>query len=83
MPRDPLTMCCPDAYIWATAGASRIARLRKQAQEQGLNLDKWFGNVEFMVAKDIGQETVEYTLAMQGLEDRGQPEACHIRGVRP
>jgi membrane-bound lytic murein transglycosylase MltF len=42
------------------AGPSRIVRLRKQAEKQGLDPNKWFGNVELMVAKDIGQETVQY-----------------------
>jgi membrane-bound lytic murein transglycosylase MltF len=42
------------------AGQNRIVRLRKQAQEQGLDPNKWFGNVELVVAKDIGQETVQY-----------------------
>jgi len=42
------------------AGQNRIVRLRKQAQEEGLDPNKWFGNVELMVAKDIGQETVQY-----------------------
>lgn len=30
------------------------------AQEQGLDPNRWFGNVELMAAKDIGQETVQY-----------------------
>jgi len=42
------------------AGPNRIARLRKQAKQQGLDPNKWFGNVELMVAKDIGQVTVTY-----------------------
>jgi membrane-bound lytic murein transglycosylase MltF len=42
------------------AGQNRIARLRKQAEKEGLDPNKWFGNVELMVAKDIGQETVGY-----------------------
>lgn len=42
------------------AGANRIVRLRKEAQEQGLDPNKWFGNVELVAAKDIGQETVQY-----------------------
>jgi len=42
------------------AGPNRIARLRKEAQEQGLDPNKWFDNVELVVAKDIGQETVTY-----------------------
>jgi len=42
------------------AGPNRIARLRKEAPEQGLDPNKWFGNVELLVAKDVGQETVTY-----------------------
>ncbi len=42
------------------AGQNRIVRLRKQAQAEGLDPNKWFGNVELVVAKDIGQETVQY-----------------------
>jgi membrane-bound lytic murein transglycosylase MltF len=42
------------------AGPSRIVRLRKEAEAQGLDPNKWFGNMELMVAKDIGQETVKY-----------------------
>jgi membrane-bound lytic murein transglycosylase MltF len=42
------------------AGPNRIARLRAQAQQQGLDPNKWFGNVELLVAEDIGQETVTY-----------------------
>ena len=42
------------------AGPNRIARLRKQAQQQGLDPNKWFGNVELVVAEDIGQVTVTY-----------------------
>jgi membrane-bound lytic murein transglycosylase MltF len=42
------------------AGPNRIARLRKKAQEDGLDANKWFGNVELEVAKDVGQETVTY-----------------------
>jgi membrane-bound lytic murein transglycosylase MltF len=42
------------------AGPNRIARLRKQAADNGLDPNKWFGNVELMVAKDVGQETVNY-----------------------
>jgi membrane-bound lytic murein transglycosylase MltF len=42
------------------AGPNRIARLRKQASSEGLDPNQWFGNVELVVAKDIGQETVQY-----------------------
>jgi membrane-bound lytic murein transglycosylase MltF len=42
------------------AGQNLIVRLRKEAQAQGLDPNIWFGNVEMVVAKDIGQETVQY-----------------------
>jgi membrane-bound lytic murein transglycosylase MltF len=49
-------------FVFASynAGPNRIARLRQEAQEQGLDPNKWFDNVELMAAKDIGQETVTY-----------------------
>ncbi len=42
------------------AGPNRIVRLRKKAAADGLDPNKWFGNVELEVAEDIGQETVSY-----------------------
>ena len=42
------------------AGPNRIASLRKKASSEGLNPDEWFGNVEFVVAREIGQQTVRY-----------------------
>jgi hypothetical protein len=42
------------------AGPNRIARLRKKAAAEGLDPNKWFGNVKLEVAEDIGQETVTY-----------------------
>jgi len=42
------------------AGPNRIMRLRKEAAQRGLNPNVWFGNVELVAAKDIGQETVTY-----------------------
>jgi membrane-bound lytic murein transglycosylase MltF len=48
------------AFASYDAGPTRIAKLRQQAGEQGLDPDKWFDNVELMVARDVGQETVTY-----------------------
>ncbi len=42
------------------AGPNRIVRLRKKAAADGLDPNKWFGNVELEVAQDVGQETVTY-----------------------
>ena len=37
-----------------------MASLRKEAEAQGLDPDKWFNNVELIAAKRIGRETVTY-----------------------
>ncbi len=44
------------------AGPARINRLRKQAAERGLDPNKWFLNVEYLAAEDIGRENVDYVL---------------------
>lgn len=48
------------AFAAYNAGPARIARLRKEAEEEGLNPDVWFNNVELIAAKRVGQETVGY-----------------------
>ena len=42
------------------AGPSRIAELRKKAPAQGLDPNKWFGNVELLVSESAGPVTVQY-----------------------
>jgi membrane-bound lytic murein transglycosylase MltF len=42
------------------AGPNRIAQLREKAASEGLNPNQWFGNVELVVAQDVGQVTVQY-----------------------
>ncbi len=48
------------AFASYNAGPGRVARLRKEAQEQGLDPDRWFNHVELVAAKRIGRETVQY-----------------------
>lgn len=48
------------AFASYNAGPNRIARLRKEAAARGLDPDKWFNNVELVVAEDVGRETVQY-----------------------
>jgi membrane-bound lytic murein transglycosylase MltF len=48
------------AFASYNAGPNRIARLRSEAANMGLDPNIWFGNVELLAAKDIGQETVTY-----------------------
>ncbi|MEO3428279.1 transporter substrate-binding domain-containing protein [Pelagibius sp. CAU 1746] len=42
------------------AGPNRIARLREKAAEQGYDPNRWFHNVEHVVAKEVGREPVRY-----------------------
>lgn len=42
------------------AGPAKVAKLRKEAEEKGLNPNLWFNNVELIAAKRIGRETVQY-----------------------
>ena len=42
------------------AGPNRVARLRQKAAAQGYDPNKWFYNVEYVVAKEVGQEPVRY-----------------------
>jgi membrane-bound lytic murein transglycosylase MltF len=42
------------------AGAGRIAQLRREAAQRGLNPNVWFGNVERVASERIGRETVTY-----------------------
>lgn len=42
------------------AGPARVAKLRKKAEQQGYNPNKWFDNVEMIAAQEIGRETVQY-----------------------
>jgi len=48
------------AFAAYNAGPSRIAKLRKAAAEQGYDPNKWFNNVERVVAQKVGQEPVTY-----------------------
>jgi len=42
------------------AGPNRITRLRKAAEQAGLDPNVWFGNVEQIARRVIGRETVDY-----------------------
>ncbi|HWU56101.1 MAG TPA: lytic transglycosylase F [Rhizomicrobium sp.] len=59
---EPMTPLDKALFTFASynAGAGRIAQLRKEAARRGLNPNVWFGNVEYVAAEKIGQETVTY-----------------------
>ncbi|WP_420332751.1 transglycosylase SLT domain-containing protein [Roseibium sp.] len=42
------------------AGPSRFEKLRAKAKQEGYDPDKWFGNVEWIVAAQIGRQPIEY-----------------------
>jgi len=42
------------------AGPGRVQKLRKEAEQRGLDPNVWFNNVEIIAGKRIGEETVTY-----------------------
>jgi len=48
------------AFASYNAGPNRIRRLRGNAAEQGYDPNRWFRNVEVVVANEVGRETVSY-----------------------
>jgi membrane-bound lytic murein transglycosylase MltF len=42
------------------AGPTRIQRLRREAKQRGLDPNRWFENVEVVVAEQVGSEPVRY-----------------------
>ena len=48
------------AFASYNAGPGNISRMRKEATKRGLDPDKWFNNIELVVAEKIGQETTTY-----------------------
>ena len=48
------------AFASYNAGPANIARARREAERRGLDPDKWFNNVEIVVAETIGIETTTY-----------------------
>lgn len=48
------------AFAGYNAGPNRINRLRKVATAEGLDGNRWFRNVELIVAREVGREPVQY-----------------------
>jgi len=42
------------------AGPRRVRQMRNRAEQEGLDPNLWFDNVEYIAARVIGRETVEY-----------------------
>jgi membrane-bound lytic murein transglycosylase MltF len=48
------------AFAAYNCGPGNVAKARKEAAKRGLDPDKWFNNVEVVVADQIGTETTTY-----------------------
>ena len=48
------------SFAGYNGGPNRIARLRRETAEIGLDPNVWFDNVELVVSKRLGRETVQY-----------------------
>ncbi|MBV8271168.1 MAG: transporter substrate-binding domain-containing protein [Cupriavidus sp.] len=48
------------AFASYNAGPGNIAKMRAEAEERGLDPNKWFNNVEIVVAEELGIETTTY-----------------------
>jgi membrane-bound lytic murein transglycosylase MltF len=48
------------AFASYNCGPGNVSKMRKAAEKQGLDPDKWFNNVEIVTAQKIGIETTTY-----------------------
>ncbi len=48
------------AFAAYNAGPARVSRLRRQAEEAGLDPSQWFRHVELIAAREVGREPVQY-----------------------
>ena len=73
------------AFASYNAGPNRIARIRGETAAAGLDPNKWFRNVELLVARQVGREPVQYvanifkyyiayTVVAERLQREGGPE---------
>jgi membrane-bound lytic murein transglycosylase MltF len=60
--KEPMDEANKTLFTFASynAGPARVAKLRSEAENNGLDPNIWFRNVEIMAAKRIGRETVQY-----------------------
>ena len=83
--KEPMTALNKGLFTFAAynAGAGRIASLRREAAQHGLDPDVWFGNVERVASERIGRETVTYVsniykyyLAYRLIAEQGQQRSA-------
>jgi membrane-bound lytic murein transglycosylase MltF len=71
------------------AGPNMIQKLRQEAKANGLDPNRWFNNVELVVAKRIGRETVQYVgniykyyLAYKMVTEKAEQRAVAAKAVK-
>jgi membrane-bound lytic murein transglycosylase MltF len=52
------------AFASYNCGPANVAKARKEAEKRGLDPNKWFNNVELVIAEQIGTETTTYVRNM-------------------
>jgi membrane-bound lytic murein transglycosylase MltF len=48
------------AFAAYNCGPGNVARARKEAEKRGLDSNKWFNNIELVIAEQIGTQTTTY-----------------------
>jgi membrane-bound lytic murein transglycosylase MltF len=78
------------AFASYNAGPNRIQALRQETRRRGLDPDRWFGNVEYVVAERVGREPVTYVsnifkyfVAYQRMALAEQKRAAAREAIRP
>ena len=78
------------AFASYNCGPGNVAKARKEAERRGLDPNKWFNNVELVIAQQIGTETTTYvrniykyyvayklTLDAQAEADKARSQVAH------
>ncbi|HTT42264.1 MAG TPA: lytic transglycosylase F [Steroidobacteraceae bacterium] len=89
--REPMTDLDKALFTFASynAGARRVAQLRTQAKQRGLDANVWFHNVEYVAEEKTGAETVTYVgniykyyVAYRLLDEALQARRSQMKEVR-
>ncbi|MEA3292540.1 MAG: lytic transglycosylase F [Pseudomonadota bacterium] len=87
---DPLNQAL-FSFAAYNAGPAKVAKLRKEAAQQGFDPNVWFGNVEVIAARRIGRETVQYVsniykyylayqLIVERMQSKGEAKRAALKG---
>jgi membrane-bound lytic murein transglycosylase MltF len=81
------------AFASYNCGPGNVSKMRKEAARRGLDPDRWFNNVEIVVAEKIGTETTTYvrniykyyvayklTLEAQAAAEKARGQVAPVKG---